>query len=104
MTALRKKMFRMRLLTITAADFCARDLRRNGQHRNAATVAIVKSIDEMQVARPAATGADGEPPGQMRLGACGECSSLLVSEVYPLDVVSGRIDLVIPFSESPATL
>jgi hypothetical protein len=72
MTALRKKMFRMRLLTITAADFCARDLRRNGRHRNAATVAIVKSIDEMQVARPAAT--------------------------------SGRIDLVIPFSESPATL
>ena len=39
----------------------------------------------MQVARPAAAGADGELAGQVRLGAGGEGGGLLVAHVHPVD-------------------
>ncbi len=59
MAALREEMFGMRLLKITAADFIAGNLRGNGQDRNAAAVAVVEPVDQMQVSRTATSCADG---------------------------------------------
>ena len=47
---------------------------------------IEQSIDEVQIARPAAACADGEFSRQMRLGAGRECGDLLVPYVEPLDL------------------
>jgi len=52
MAALREKMFGMRFLKIAAADFLTWNLRGDGENGNAAAVAIVKPIDQMQVAGP----------------------------------------------------
>ncbi len=49
-------------------------------------MAIEQAVDEMQIARPAAAGADGELAGQMRLGAGREGGDLLVADVDPLDL------------------
>src|SRR6266404_9715027 len=51
--ALGEKMFRMRFLKIAAANFLTWNLRGDGEDGNAATVAIVKPVDQMQVARTA---------------------------------------------------
>ena len=51
MAALREKMFRMRFLKIAAADFLTWNLGGDGENGNAAAVAIVKPIDQMQVGR-----------------------------------------------------
>src|SRR5258707_15423736 len=88
MTALRKEMFRMRLLEIITADFAARNLRRNRKHRNTAAMRVVKPVDEMQIAGPTAAGAHREASGQMRFRTCSERSGLLMPDWYPLDVVA----------------
>ncbi len=88
MTALCKQVFGMRLLEIGAADFSARNLRRDGQHRDTVAMAIIKSIDQMQVTRSTTPCAYRKASGQMRFRARRECSRFLVPDVYPLDVVS----------------
>ena len=50
-------------------------------------MAVEQAVDQMQVARPAAAGADRELTGHLRLGARGEGGSLLVTHVDPLDGV-----------------
>jgi hypothetical protein len=70
----------VRLLEIAAADFGRWDLRGNRQHRNARAVTIEEAVDEVQIARPAAPGTDGEPTRQMRLGAGREGGDFLVSD------------------------
>ena len=88
MTALRKEMFRVRLLEICAADFAARNLRGNRQHRNAIAMAVVKAVDEMQIARAATATAYRKAPGQERFRACGECRRFLMPDRHSGDVIS----------------
>ena len=71
----------MRLLEVGAADLGARDLGGDRQHRNAAAMAVEQAVDQVQVARPAAAGADRELAGQLRLGAGGERRHLLVAHM-----------------------
>jgi hypothetical protein len=84
--ALLEESFRVRLLEIAAADFSRRDLRGDREHRNPRAVTIEEAIDEVQIARPAASRADGEPARQMRLGTGSEGGDFLVSDVDPLDL------------------
>ncbi|MNR16118.1 hypothetical protein D3C85_1326910 [compost metagenome] len=60
----------------------------DGQHRHARPVAIEQTVDQMQVAGPAAPGADGQLAGQVRFGARREGGGLLVAGVDPVDVVA----------------
>jgi hypothetical protein len=50
----------MRRLEIIDADLRARDMGGDRQHRHAAAVAIEQAVDQMQIARAAAAGADRE--------------------------------------------
>jgi len=61
-------------------------MRRDRQHRHAGAVAIEQAVDEMQIARAATTGADGERAGKVRLGAGGEGRDLLVADMHPFDL------------------
>ena len=76
---------RVRLLEIAAAELSRGDVRGDTKHRNTRAVAIEQAVDKVQVARPAASGADRELTCQMRLGARRECGNLLVPDVNPLD-------------------
>jgi hypothetical protein len=49
-------------------------------------VAVEKSVDQMQIARPAASGAYGQCAGQMRFGAGRECSNLFMPHMKPRDL------------------
>src|ERR1700704_2497872 len=83
MAALREKMFRMRFLKVAAADFLTWNLRGDGENGNAATVAIVKPVDQMQVAGSATARADREASGEVGFRARGKPSRLFVSDVGP---------------------
>ena len=76
----------MRLLKIAAADLGRWDLGRDGEHRRAAAMGVVEPVDEVQVARPAAPGTDGELARQMRLSSGRERGDFLVPDVNPLDL------------------
>ena len=83
--ALGEQVLGMRRLEVLAADLRARDVGGDGQHRHAAALAVEQAVDQVQVARAAAAGADGELAGQVRLGAGGEGAGLLVPHVDPVD-------------------
>src|SRR5208283_175937 len=85
MAALREEMFGVSFLKISAADFVAWNLRRNSQHGNAATMAVVEPVDQMQVPGTAASGADGQSPCEMRFRSRGKRCGLFVSDVDPLN-------------------
>jgi len=79
-------MLGMSLLEIAAADFVARNLRRDGDNGHAIAVAIVKAVDQVQVARAAATCTHREMPGQMRVRPGGKRGGFLMPHVNPLHV------------------
>mgnify|MGYP003694065471 CR=1 FL=1 len=85
--ALREEVLRVGLLEVSAADLVGGDLRGNGENGHTAAVAIVQPVDQVQVARAAAAGADGELAGEVRLGARGEGRRLLVPHVDPSELV-----------------
>src|SRR5208283_1442167 len=87
MAALAEQVLRMGFLEIACANLGRGDLRGNGEHRHTRTVTIEQAVDQMQIARSAASGADGELTRQMRLGACRESGNFLVPDVDPLDLV-----------------
>src|ERR1700735_1969175 len=89
MAAPREDLFRMSLLKISTPDFSTRNLRRDGQNRDAAALAIVKAIDQMHVSWPAASGAYSQFAGEMRLCARRERGCLLMAHANPLDVLAG---------------
>jgi hypothetical protein len=76
-------MFRMRFLKVAAADFLTWNLRGDGENGNTATVAIVKPVDQMQVAGSTTSRADREASREVRFGARGKRSRLFVSDVGP---------------------
>jgi hypothetical protein len=69
-------------------------MRGDRQHRHAGTLAIEQAVDQVQVAGTAATRADRELSGQMRVRARREGRDLLVPDVQP-------VDLALPFRLSP---
>ena len=103
MAALREEMFGMGFLKISAADFVAGNLRRDGQHRNAAAMAIVKAVDQMQIAWPATSGADRQFARSDELRRRRQTRPSLRGACEPTQICSRlRIESVIPLSESPA--
>jgi hypothetical protein len=88
MAALREQMLGMSLLKIVAANLLAWNLCRDGQHRNAAAVAIVKTINQMQVPRAATPNANCQFACKMGFGASGEGGCFFMSDVNPADLFS----------------
>ena len=86
MAAFAEQVLRMGFLEIACADFGRGDLRGNGKHRHTRAVAIKEAIDQVQITRPAAPGADRELARQMGLGARREGRDLLVPDMHPLDL------------------
>ncbi len=76
----------VRRLEVVDADLRAGDVRGDRQHGDAVALAIEQPVDQVQVARAATAGADGESAGDVRLGAGSEGRALLVSHVDPFDV------------------
>src|SRR5262249_44004050 len=68
-----------------AADFRGRNLRRDREHRNPASVRVEQAVDEMQVARPAGAGTDRELAGHLRLAGRGDCRYFLMAHMHPFD-------------------
>ena len=67
MAALLEQEFRMGLLKVCRADFGTRNVRRNGDDRRTTSMAIVQSVDKVQIAGPTAARADGEISREFRL-------------------------------------
>jgi hypothetical protein len=55
---LRKQMFRVGFLKISAADFMAGNLRRDSEDGHPAAVTVVEAVDQMEIPGTAAAGAD----------------------------------------------
>jgi hypothetical protein len=86
MAAFPEQDFRMGLLKIAAAHLGARNLRRDRQHRHPVAMTLEQAVDEVKIAGTAAAGADGEPAGHLRLGACRERGHFLMAHVHPADL------------------
>src|SRR4029077_11099972 len=84
MATFREELFRMGFLKISAAYFTTWDLGSDGEHWHTTSVTIVKPINQMHVARPAAPRADGEASGQVCFGAGGKRCRLFMSHMNPL--------------------
>src|ERR1700688_3340567 len=76
----------MGFLEISGAEFGRGDLRRNGKHGYARPLTIEQPIDEVQIARSTASGADRKLSCQVRLGTGRKGRNLLVPHMNPLDL------------------
>ena len=75
----------MRLLKITAADFGRGDVGGNRQHRHVIAVAVEEAVDQVQVTRPAGSGADGQLTRKLCFSTCGERGNLFMAGRHPFD-------------------
>jgi hypothetical protein len=87
MTTLRKEMFRVGFLKITTSELIAWNLRCNRQHRNTAAMAVVESVDQMQVTWTTTSSAHRQIPGEVSFRSRRECCGFFMPDGYPLDVV-----------------
>ena len=55
------------------------------QHRHTRAMAVEQAVDEMQIARAATAGADGEGAGEMRVRAGGEGGYFFMAHMDPFD-------------------
>jgi hypothetical protein len=62
-------------------------LRRNSKHWHARPLAIEQPVDEMQIARPTAAGADRKLARQVRLGTGCKGSDFLVPHMDPRPII-----------------
>jgi hypothetical protein len=85
-TAFAKEFLRMRLLKGAKPDFGRRNMRGDGQYGHVVALAIEQPVDEVQIARSAASRTYGELPGHRRLGARGKGCRLFVARMDPLDL------------------
>ena len=90
MAALAEDLFGVRFLKVVAADLAAGDVRGDGQHGDAAAMAIVEPVDQVQVAGAAASRAHGEVPREMRFGAGGKRGGLFVPHRDPFNAAQRR--------------
>ena len=88
MAALLEDVLGVRLLKVSAADFLRGNVGCNGQNRHATALAIVEAVDEVQIAGPATSRADGQLSGQRGFGSGSEGSRLLMSHTHPLDAIA----------------
>jgi hypothetical protein len=58
MAAIAKKLVGMGFLKVVAKNLLAGNLRRDGQDRHAAAVAIVEPVNQVHITRPATSGAN----------------------------------------------
>ena len=77
-------MFRVGFLKISAAYLTTWNLGCDGEYRHTTSVAIVKPIDQMHVAGPAASRADGKASGKVCFGAGGKRCRLFMPDMNPL--------------------
>src|SRR5208337_873749 len=84
--ALREKMFRVGLLEVPAAYLIAWNLRRDGQDGHAAAVAVVESVDQVQVSGAATSRANRQPTGKMGLRARRKGCRLFVPKMDPIQL------------------
>ena len=84
--ALRKKMFGTSFLKVSAPDFVAGNLRSDREHRDPAAVAVIETVDQMQVARAAAPRAHRELLREMRFRARRKRGCLFVPHMDPLNL------------------
>src|SRR5215813_10896199 len=82
-------MLRMRFLKVAAPDFSAGYLRGDRQDGDTAAVAIVESVDQVQIARTAASRADRQCSRKVRFRSCGKGGRLFVPQMNPLKAVGG---------------
>src|SRR5580658_5473385 len=74
-------------LEVAAAYLLAWNLGGDGQHRHAAAVAIVKAVDQVQVARATASRAYGNLAGKLALGTGGKGGGLLMAHMHPFNLL-----------------
>ena len=75
----------MGFLEISAADFLRGNMGGNRKDGHAASMSIVKTINEVQVSGTTASRADGQFSGQSCLCAGGERCGFLVADTNPAD-------------------
>ena len=83
--ALDEQLLGVRLLEVSAADLRGRYVRSDREHRHATALRVEETVDQVQIARPAASDAHRELAGECRLRRGGECGTFLVARVDPLD-------------------
>ena len=86
MAALSEEMLWFGLLKISAPDFIAWNLRRDGQDGNTAAVTVVEPVDQMQVPGTAAPSADRQPAREMSFRSSGKRCCLFMPHVNPLNL------------------
>ena len=85
--ALLEQALGVRGLKVVNADFTARNVRGQRQHRHTAAMGVEQAVDQMQVAGPATAGTHRQFAGQMRFSACGKGCGFFVAHVNPLDLL-----------------
>ena len=83
--ALPKEPLRMGLLEVPRTDLRRRDVRGDSNDRHARPMTVEESVEQVQVVGPTTSRTDGEPTGEIRVGAGGECRHLFVPDVQPID-------------------
>ena len=83
--ALAKQLLRMGLLEVIPADLHSRNVRSDRQDGHPAAVGVEQAVDQVQVARPAASSAYRQFPGQRRLPGSRERGRLLMTHMVPGD-------------------
>src|SRR6266850_6229425 len=87
MAAFGEELFRVGFLKVSATYLVTWNLGRDSQHRHTTALTIVEPIDQMHVARPAATRADGKASGQVCFGAGGKRCCLFMPNMNPLELL-----------------
>ena len=83
--AFAEQLLRVGLLEVRPADLLSWDVRGDREHGHPAAVRVEEPVDEMEVARAAACGADGQLAGHAGVAGSGEGGGLLVPDVHPID-------------------
>src|ERR1700757_411440 len=79
-------MFGVGFLKISAAYLTTWNLGGDSKHWHTTSVTIVKPINQMHVARPAASRANGKPPGKVCFSAGGKRCRLFMPDMNPLQL------------------
>src|SRR6266478_4363179 len=87
MTALRKEIFGIRLLKVSATHLPTRNMCGNSEYWNTIALTIVKAIDQMHVPGPAAPGTHCQCSREMRFGSRSKSCHLFMPHMHPLKIV-----------------
>src|SRR3954469_22633223 len=87
MAALLEQIFWICLLEVSATDLITGYLCCDGYYRNAAAMAVIQSVDQVQIARSATAGAYRQASGEVSFRSRGKCCDFFMPRMYPLDLV-----------------